>query len=170
MARRTLIDFFADVAPLSGEFLVYDDGYRTWSYRYDEVGAAARAFAARLEQAGIRRGHTVAIWAENRPEWIIAFWGCLLNAVTVVPIDYRASGAFLTRVADIVDARVLLLGDVVDRDAVQTTRPIWALGDLRGGHDAATPAGAAAVTPDDTAEIIFTSGATADSKCCYSAH
>ena len=128
MARRTLIDFFADVAPLSGEFLVYDDGYRTWSYRYDEVAAAARAFAARLEQAGIGRGHTVAIWAENRPEWIIAFWGCLLNAVTVVPIDYRASGAFLTRVADIVDARALLLGDVVDRATVQTTRPIWALG------------------------------------------
>ena len=164
MARRTLIDFFADVAPLSGEFLVYDDGYRTWSYRYDEVAAAARAFAARLEQAGIGRGHTVAIWAENRPEWIIAFWGCLLNAVTVVPIDYRASGAFLTRVADIVDARALLLGDVVDRATVQTTRPIWALADLRGGHGAAGPAGAIEVTPDDTAEIIFTSGATADPK------
>ena len=31
MARRTLIDFFDDLALLDGEFLVYDDGYRTWS-------------------------------------------------------------------------------------------------------------------------------------------
>src|SRR3954452_25133790 len=163
MARRTLIDFFADVAPLSGEFLVYDDGYRTWSYRYDEVAAAARAFAARLDRAGIGRGHTVAIWAENRPEWIIAFWGCLLNAVTLVPIDYRASGAFLSRVADIVDARALLLGDVVDRETVETTRPIWLLSELRGG-DAAAAVREVAIAPDDTAEIIFTSGATADPK------
>ncbi len=163
MARRTLIDFFEDVAPLSGEFLVYDDGYRTWSYRYDEVAAAARAFAGRLEQAGIGRGHTVAIWAENRPEWIVAFWGCLLNAVTLVPIDYRASGAFLGRVADIVDARALLLGDVVDRETIETTRPIWPLSELRGSH-AAPPVREVAITPDDTAEIIFTSGATADPK------
>jgi hypothetical protein len=31
MARRTLIDFFDDLASTPGEFLVYDDGYRTWS-------------------------------------------------------------------------------------------------------------------------------------------
>src|SRR5215217_1488291 len=124
MPRRTLIDFFEDVATTSGDFLIYDDGYRTWSYSYAAVAAAARAFAARLSAEGISRGHAVAIWAENRPEWIVAFWGCLLNAVTLVPIDYRASGAFLSRVADIVDARALLLGDVVDRDTVATTRPI----------------------------------------------
>src|SRR6476619_1993084 len=163
MARRTLIDFFADVAPISGEFLVYDDGYRTWSYRYGEVAAAARAFAARLDRAGIGRGQTVAIWAENRPEWIVAFWGCLLNAVTLVPIDYRASGGFLTRVADIVDARALLLGDGVDRATVATNRPIWPLSELRGAIGAA-PAHEVAVGPDDIAEIIFTSGATADPK------
>ena len=118
MTRRTLIDFFEDVASIPGEFLIYDDGYRTWSFRYDEVAAAARAFAARLAAAGIGRGHTVAIWAENRPEWIVAFWGCLLNATILVPIDYRASGAFLSRVADIVDARALLVGDVVDRATI----------------------------------------------------
>jgi long-chain acyl-CoA synthetase len=166
MTRRTLIDFFEDVASTPGEFLTYDDGYRTWSYRYDEVAAAARAFAARLAAEGIGRGHTVAIWAENRPEWIIAFWGCLLNATILVPIDYRASGAFLSRVSDIVDARVLLVGDVVDRDTIESGRPIWNLTDLRpdrlDGRAAATAA--SDITADDTAEIIFTSGATADPK------
>ena len=45
MPRRTLIDFFDDLALLDGEFLVYDDGYRTWSLTYAQTAAAARAFA-----------------------------------------------------------------------------------------------------------------------------
>ena len=166
MARRTLIDFFEDTASIPAEFLTYDDGYRTWSYRYAEVAAAARAFAARLDSEGIGRGHTVAIWAENRPEWIIAFWGCLLNATILVPIDYRASAAFLSRVADIVDARVLLVGEAVDHGAIESARPIWSLVDLRSDRierrTRVTPA--PEITADDTAEIIFTSGATADPK------
>ena len=166
MARRTLIDFFEDAASIPAEFLTYDDGYRTWSYRYAEVGAAARAFAARLDSEGIGRGHTVAIWAENRPEWIIAFWGCLLNATILVPIDYRASAAFLARVADIVDARVLLVGEAVDHGAIESARPIWSLVDLRSDRierrTRVTPS--PEITADDIAEIIFTSGATADPK------
>jgi long-chain acyl-CoA synthetase len=166
MARRTLIDFFEDVASIPAEFLTYDDGYRTWSYSYGQVAEAARAFAARLDAAGIGRGDTVAIWAENRPEWIIAFWGCLLNASILVPIDYRASASFLSRVADIVDARVLLVGEAVDHDAIESARPIWSLVDLRSdrieNRGRVTPA--PDVTADDTAEIIFTSGATADPK------
>ena len=102
MARRTLIDFFDDLALLDGEFLVYDDGYRTWSLTYAETAAAARAFAGRLREAGIGKGDAVAIWSENRPEWIVVLWGCLLEGVILVPIDYRASAAFLGRVAEIV--------------------------------------------------------------------
>ena len=45
------------------------------------------------------KGDKVLFWSENRPEWIVAFWGCLLGGVVVVPIDYRASPEFLTRIA-----------------------------------------------------------------------
>ena len=113
MPRRTLLDFFADLATIDGEFLAYDDGYRTWRYRYAEVADRARAFAARLEAAGIGKGHAVAIWSENRPEWVIAFWGCLLRGVIVVPIDYRASPVFLARVSRIVAAKLVLIGQDV---------------------------------------------------------
>ncbi len=169
MARRTLIDFFEDVASTPGEFLSYDDGFRTWSYTYGEVAAAARAFAARLDAQGIRPGSAVAIWAENRPEWIVALWGCLLNASVLVPIDYRASGAFLSKVAGIVDARVILAGETVETEAIEPGRPVWHMDDLRplastgnGSTRAAPPA--RTIGPDDTAEIIFTSGATAEPK------
>ena len=132
MPRRTLIDFFDDLAALPGEFLVYDDGYRTWSLTYGEVASAARAFAGHLREAGIGKGQAVAIWSENRPEWIVALWGCVLEGVVLVPIDYRASATFLLRVAEIVSARAILAGDVVDTEALaDSERPVWPLSDLR---------------------------------------
>ena len=59
------------------------------------------------------RSDKVVFWSENRPEWIIALWGCLLNGSIAVPIDYRASQEFLDKVARIVDAKLVLLGDDV---------------------------------------------------------
>ena len=56
MPRRTLIDFYADLSSTAGEFVVYDDGYRSWSYIYADVASAARAFASRLRGAGIGKG------------------------------------------------------------------------------------------------------------------
>ena len=167
MARRTLLDFFSDLANTRGDFLVYDDGYRTWSYSYGDVAQAARRFAARLRAAGISKGEAIAIWSENRPEWVMALWGCLLEGVVLVPIDYRTSSGFLERVGDIVSARAVLVGDVVDASALSPDRPAWPLADLRpAGH---TPPEeptlrTSEITADDTAEIIFTSGATADPK------
>jgi long-chain acyl-CoA synthetase len=199
MLRRTLIDFFADLSATPGEFVVYDDGYRSWSYTYADVARLAEAFAERLRAQGIAAGQAVAIWGENRAEWMVALWGCLLEGVVLVPIDYRASAEFLDRVARIVDARVVLVGDAVDSESLGTARPIWELAELRDtvrlkaeatSNDAraatAEPvapkptregveATAEPVAPkptrepreataDTVAEIIFTSGATAEPK------
>jgi long-chain acyl-CoA synthetase len=168
MARRTLLDFFDDLSSTDAGFLVYDDGYRSWSLTYKETADAARAFAERLRGAGIGKGRTIAIWSENRPEWIVAFWGCLLEGVVLVPIDYRASEAFLAKVADIVDARAILVGEVVDASSLAGgPRPIWALAE-KGSHSSgsrtATSEPRPDLSPDDTVEIIFTSGATAEPK------
>jgi len=165
MPRRTLLDFFADLATTDGEFLAYDDGYRTWRYRYGEVAERARAFAARLDTAGIAKGHAVAIWSENRPEWIVALWGCLLRGAVLVPIDYRTSASFVDRVAAITDARVVLAGDIVEPSALAAGRPVWSLAELRQPETASVrPLPPVEIEPTDTAEIIFTSGATADPK------
>src|SRR5213594_2357725 len=147
VARDTLIDFFHDLAAARGEFLVYDDGFRSRAYTYEEVGHAASGFAARLHDAGLRKGDKVVFWSENRPEWIIAFWGCLLGGVIVVPIDYRASADFLARVSRIVAAKLVLIGQDVPFDYAQggppivdaIDAPIWKLHDLEWTDDAAVP-------------------------------
>ena len=161
MVRDTLIDFFRDLARAHGEFLVYDDGFRSRGYTYEQVGRAARGFAARLYEIGLRKGDTVIVWSENRPEWLVAFWGCLLGGVVVVPIDYRASPDFLARVSHIVSARLVLTGEDVPPLGPHIDTPIWKLHDLEWTDGTPPPI---AIERDDVAEIIFTSGATAEPK------
>jgi long-chain acyl-CoA synthetase len=164
MRRDTLLDFFDDVSAGRGTFLVYDDGYRARSYTYAETANAARGFAARLQSAGLGKGDKVVFWSENRPEWIIALWGCLLNGSIAVPIDYRASPEFLGHVARIVDAKLLLLGDDVEGAVPAFRSATWTLSEIDFRALDSSTFTPVAVTRDDTIEIIFTSGATAEPK------
>jgi long-chain acyl-CoA synthetase len=159
--RDTLLDFFDDLSRAAGDFIVHDDGFRTRTFSYQEVGRAARGFAARLHSAGIVKGDKVIFFSENRPEWIVAFWGCLLGGVVVVPIDYRSSSDFLWRVARIVAAKVLLIGQDVPPIDADGGAPVWRLHEL-DWKDGEAPT--VTISRDDVAEIIFTSGATADPK------
>ncbi len=161
MVRDTLIDFFRDLADARGDFLIYDDGFRRRSYTYEQIGRAARGFASRLDALGLRKGDKVVFWSENRPEWIVAFWGCLLSGIVVVPIDYRSSPDFLERVRRIVAARLLLIGQDVPLIASPHEATVWKLHELEW-PDGDPPA--VSITRDDVAEIIFTSGATAEPK------
>ena len=160
MRRETLLDFYSDFARQNADFLVYDDGYRSWTYTYAQVAAAARAFAARLRAQGIGAGDKILIWGENRPEWIVALWGALLAGVVVVPLDYRASAELVARVQSVAKAKLLLLGDEVEKANLADV-PVLRLAEIDWSDAAAEPA---AVKRDDIAEVLFTSGATAEPK------
>ncbi len=162
--RETLLDFFEDLAALQGEFLVYDDGYRTRHRTYQEVARAARAFALKLRAQGIARGHKVVFWSENRPEWVAALWGCLLEGVIAVPVDYHSSAEFTGRIAEIVEARAILTGDSVRASELSGTAPPWKLADFDWPARDPDFARAAEAHADDIAQIVFTSGATAEPK------
>ena len=166
--RETLVDLFRDLDSHRGDFLVYDDGYRVRRHTYAEVTRAARVFAARLRDAGIGKGDKLVLWGENRPEWIVCYWGAVISGVIVVPIDYRASAAFLDKVAAIVEARAIVVGDDVPGDGLATltapaaARAVWRFDEIDWTGDAPMPA--AGVSRDDLAQIVFTSGATAEPK------
>src|SRR5580765_4440122 len=171
--RETLIDFFRDLVTIRGEFLVYDDGYRRRRHGYDEGGHAARGFAARLAAAGLSKGDKVVFWGENRPEWIVCYWGCLIAGVIVVPIDYRSSAEFVRKVRALVEARIVLLGDDVDDtrfdvdESDQTASRLWRFADVDWRADGPMPD--VAISRDDIIQIIFTSGATAEPRVWSSA-
>ena len=168
MQRETLVDFFRDLITIRGEFLVYDDGYRRRGHTYEEVGRAARGFAVRLAAAGVRDGDKVVFWGENRPEWIVCYWGCLISGVVVVPIDYRSSSDFVRKVRALVDAKVVLIGEDVNETGFdvdrsdQTGVAVWRFGDIDWRADGPMPQ--VTISRDDIIQIIFTSGATAEPK------
>ena len=72
-----ILEFFDEYVRGTREALIYDDGFRRWSYTGGQVRATAEAFARRLMDAGLQPGDRLAIWAVSRPEWVAAFWGCM---------------------------------------------------------------------------------------------
>ena len=163
--RNTLIDFFRDIVNERGEFLAYDDGFRRRAYSYTQVGSAARGFAARLAAAGIGKDDKVLFWAENRPEWIACYWGCLLIGAIAVPIDYRSSPDFVAKVRGLVGAKLALVGEEVDATRAvpaSSGTPTWAMADFDWSTDGPWPE--VMIDRDDITQIIFTSGATAEPK------
>ena len=175
MKRDTLLDFLRDRLHSHKPFIVHDDGYRVDTYTYDQIRLAAISFAHQLESVGIEPKQRVLIFAENRPEWIVALWGCLLNSVVVVPLDYRTSTELLARIVSIVDARAVILGSDVPTPSLPNTVKLWPMaglmepaqplnGRVQSANNEALPKITEQLKSDDLAEIIFTSGATAEPK------
>ena len=179
--RETLLDFFDEVYDSPKQFLVFHDGYRSWSHTYDQGRGAAYTFGGRLRREGIRKGDKIILWGENRPEWIVALWGALSQGVIVVPVDFRSSIDFVRRIQAVVQPRALLVGEDIswraegDRNDGPPSRerfggqadaadgvPVWPLTEIDWTSSAAGER--VHIEPGDTAEIIFTSGATAEPK------
>ena len=124
MRRQTLLDFFGDFATRDDPFIVHDDGYRARQVTYRQLATLARGFAVDLRRRGIAADDKVVIWSENRIEWVAALWGVLLARAVIVPVDYRASAELVQRIAAIVAAKVILVGQEVslpDAAPPQTT-------------------------------------------------
>lgn len=165
MKRSSLVELLDLLyAHGGGKALVERRGLRTvrWSYRH--VADTASQFARELEAREIGPGDRVVLWGPNSVEWVAAFWGCLLRGAVAVPMDHIAAPDFAARVAQQVDARLVLT--TRERVGLDTSRPALALEDLEA-HVARYPTRRyrpPQLSRSDTTEIIFTSGTTAEPR------
>jgi len=137
-------------------------GYRMEWFTYGQVLEMALRFAADLEARGIGKGERVMLWGENCAEWVAAFFGCAIGGVVVVPMDDGASADFAGRVARQVEARLWVCSR---RHAEQTdAAPCVILKDLSQNVGETPALLSAAVGRDDTLQIVFTSGTTAEPR------
>ena len=144
---------------------VHRRGLRVERWTNLRLRNAALGFAIELVAQGVSRGDRVLFWAGNSPEWVAAFFGCLLRGAIVVPLDYESSPNFAARVQQQVEAKLILFSGDRLRDSTLNI-PRLSLDELshilkrRSGESFAPEE----ISADDIAEIIFTSGTTAEPK------
>jgi long-chain acyl-CoA synthetase len=143
---------------------VHRRGYRTPRWTYRETAELAFRFARELERRNIAKGDRVLLWGANSPEWIAAFLGCLLRGVVVVPMDRIAAPDFMQRVAGDVQAKLIVCATALSKSCSQ-----WPHLEFENLADTLAALPAAPYEPvtlsrDDTAEIVFTSGTTAEPR------
>lgn len=158
-----LPDFFRRIAAISGEFIIYDDGYRGWTWSYRDIADMAESFRARLRRAGLRKGNAVIIWSESRPGWIAALWASILEGIDLVPVDPQSTIGLFERIRQKVQPSLVLRGERVPSVAASADSPVWQLAEIERAPNEPAP-GDVPLSPDDVAQIVFTSGTTAEPK------
>jgi HIP---CoA ligase len=128
------------------------------------VRHAAGAFAA----AGVGPGDRVAIWAPNSAEWIIAGFGLLTAGATLVPVSTRFKEAEASDIIRRSGARLVLVqpGFLGLDFSTSVNVPVIDIKSdfLASGSPLERIGGAAGISGDHIADIIFTSGTTGRPK------
>lgn len=145
------------------KYFYYRGKYRTISWSFNEVYDYAGRFARLLGKLKITKGDKVIIRGQNRPEWIIAYLGCLMAGTVAVPLDVGSGYDFYRRVKNKVKAKLVIYSGSKDKsfglksigmkelkEVLSLVQPIEDKNIIAAG--------------DDLAQIIFTSGTTAEPK------
>ena len=163
MVRETLLSFLDDSIARGDETaVVHWRGLRIARWSHRRLATCAFQFARELEARGIGAGDRVLFWGENSPEWVAAFYGCLLRGTIAVPLDLKSAPDFVARVQQQVNAKLLLSNDPQPQLNVARL-PLGSLADAIFNHSDHRYA-AHDVKSDDLIEIVFTSGTTAEPK------
>lgn len=143
---------------------VYRRGFRTLRWTYQQLSELAFRFARELEARSIGKGDRVLLWGDNCAEWIAAFFGCMLRGAIAVPMDRIAAPDFAQRVMSDVDAKLLVCSSPLKDNAAG--RPYLELEELSEtlAQRSADPYQPVPFTRDDPAQIVFTSGTTAEPR------
>jgi len=187
MNLRTLNDvFFTLVKRNSNRLMLTRQGgeWKTISAR--QLQSWVYATARQLQSWRIQKGDRVVLLSENRPEWAIADFACLLLGIVDVPIYATQTGDQCLFVLQNSEARVAFVSTrqqyeklaavreqtgleyiVLMDDAPELTETVPMQSFLRDapeGDDPALNAIGEKIDPDDLATLIYTSGTTGTPK------
>lgn len=74
---------------------------------YQTLNELVSAVAVQLQNLGVKKGDTIGIYSNNRPEWVIADLAILKLGAIVVPIYHVLSGFYVKYIID--DAKIKIL-------------------------------------------------------------
>lgn len=135
---------------------------------YRELDQRARKLAAKLADAGVRRGDRVAIWLPREVDMIVALLGTLMTGGCYVPLDPEYPEERLRFILEDCGASVLVArGD--HRSPFPGLREVL-VDEACAGKASAPRSLPSAPEPGDAAYIIYTSGSTGKPKGCLISH
>ncbi|MBP1624870.1 MAG: AMP-dependent synthetase and ligase, partial [Acidobacteria bacterium] len=171
MKERTLVQI-VESFHLRGPDTAYvcRRGYRVQRWSFRRIAETAYRLARELQERGIGPGDRVILWGEDCAEWVVSFFACVLRGAVVVPLDRSCTLEFAQRVCRQVNPRLCLQSQVQPQiNAALPMAALESLSELLARHPC-SPVPLPDLNPQDTVEIVFTSGTTADPKGVVLSH
>lgn len=179
-----LLEYQERKHPQSRSLLAYRDGQ--WkSFSTSEIRQRADAVSSWLLQQGIQKGDRIAMVPKmGTPEWVMLDFGCQQIGAVVVPMHPTSGATELEFILKETEARICITADALILErvaALQSALPSLAsvfvldenfppLADIQRYQDSSLEKRKSAVTPDDLAAILYTSGTTGTPKGAMLSH
>jgi len=187
MNLRTLNDVFFTLVKRNSDRVMLTRAGDTWrAISAGQLQSWVYATARQLQSWGIHKGDRVVILSENRPEWAVADFACLMLGVVDVPIYATQTGEQCLFVLQNSEARIAFVSTrkqyekiasvreqtkleyiVLMDDAPEITDAVPMQSFLKNappGNDPEIEAIGLSIDPDDLATLIYTSGTTGTPK------
>ncbi|RNC68638.1 MAG: AMP-binding protein [Desulfuromonadales bacterium] len=139
--------------------IIYRTGVRRHTMTYRELYDLSLRMGQWLALQGVGVGDRVVLWGPNSPWWCVVFWGAVARGAVVVPVDFMSGTERATTIAGLTEAKLVVQSrDKLDRltgvSSVLLEELSFLIEEVEPLSEINRP------SPDDCAELIFTSGTT----------
>jgi long-chain acyl-CoA synthetase len=154
----------------------YVDGGQ--KYSYEEFRRKTEQLSLRMTRFGIKHGDRVAIFSQNMPNWVVAFFSATAFGRVAVPILPDSSEVELTNILNHSESKVLFISQrMMPKLSEECRKKITLIIDIetfefikRNDDDFRCNGWVKDPMPDDLACIIYTSGTTGNAKGVMLSH